>query len=642
ITSEEQIASRNVVPPHALKGSSANIVNALDHFPGFFKVQNNNYSLVYRGFYGNRLRIEQNGSRRTGVTAAGGFFGEDINPENISRLRIINGIDKAIYGSGAMGGVLQMDEWKTPTKNSTSFYQSFALNNLLRISGIKTTFAKNDRGLTVSLRTSHADDYRVPDGTKVGHSGYEQHSLSLSGFLRDQSGRHTVNIIQKASKGLWQRPMGFQNNPFELRSFRNRHHFQTDIRHLFNPGKNWQLRQQFSVQTMETDQIQRSFDATMEQLNVERTRTYLKSTQNYRIDTEMTSSSFWKVSFGMDGYRSVIDERLSENNLRNNFSFDDEPLSLREDLQGGLFALVRATHGKWQYRLATRFDLGAVESSEDSQNFSVITGGLEAGWQPLPLLSMNWSLGRFFRYPSQLEATGILFGGRGTFVGNPDIAPEYSYQLEWQLSGRYSSLSYQMSSWYTYLNDRISEVPLGNNTFTYENVENARNMGLELTLTQRFLINSGQSGSPQTDGQRMTAIDVIFTGTGILGDQLSEGLFSKKTDPLLGIPPNRWSLMLRYEKVFQSSVVLSTHSRLERVQRFDRLPEGFINQTFGAVTAPAYWLLNFGVDIEKQISSYRLHFGINGSNLTNSRYMPFGTRIQEIGRNIQINVRCSF
>ena len=649
ITSDQQRIAGHVVPPHELKGSSANIANALDHLPGFFKVQNNNYSLVYRGFYGNRLRIEQNGARRTGVTASGGFFGEDVNPENISQISIVNGVDKAIYGSGAMGGVVLMDEWRTPSKNSASVYQSYATNNSLLISGLKTTLADHRKGVTISLRNSQSGDYQIPvDGfgngsgnVPVNHSAYEQSSVSVAGFLRDPSGKHLLNLIQKASKGLWERPQGFQNNPFELRSFRNKHNYQTDLRHVYNDQGKWRIKQQVSLQFMETDQIQRSFNATMENLNIERTRTYLKSTQGYRVTASWNTSSPWKMEFGLDGYRSVLDERESENNMINDFVTNDEPVSVRRDLQGGLFALLGNSRKDWYYRLATRLDIGEIASDDNRQTLTVVTGGLEAGWQVSKLLSSRWSLGRFFRYPSQLEATGVVFGGRGTFFGNPEIQPEYSYQLEWQLSGKRQNLSYQLTSWYTYFDGRISEVPTGNNTFTYENVANAQNIGLEFVLNQRFLLPPSSSSVTTPTETSSRAISVMLTGTYIIGDELSEGIFSEAVDPLLGTPPSRWSFMTRYEGRWLQTD-WSIHSRLDRVHRFDRLPTGFINQTFGVVEVPAYWLLNVGVEMEKEISRYQLHLGINGTNLTNSRYSPFGTRVPEMGRNLQFNLRCSF
>ena len=246
---------------------------------------------------------------------------------------------------------------------------------------------------------------------------------------------------------------------------------------------------------------------------------------------------------------------------------------------------------------------------------------------------------RYFRYPNQLETTGEAARGRGIFIGNPDISPEYSYQLEWRLSGKRSSFSYQLNSWYTYFQGRISEVPQDNGTFTYENLDNARNMGVEIVFNKKIPLFQASNGASANAFAHL--LDLSITGTAIVGDELAEGLFSEAIDPLLGVPPARLSLMARYTGPLVQGTEWSVHSKLDRVSEFSRFPGGFNNQTFGIEEAPAYWLLGIGVEVEKQIGIHSLQLGVNATNLTNSNYFPFGTRVMEMGRNFQFNLRWS-
>lgn len=286
ISGDNQTIEKALIPSHLISGTNPNITDALNQLPGFFKVQSNNYSITYRGQYGNRLRVEQNGNRRSGVTPEGGYFAEDINPSDIDEIKIVNGAEKVIYGSGSSGGIIQLndvdkfEEMKSPIHH---IYTAYSSNNQNRILGMMTGFQKERLKLRISGRFQDTGDYKTGDGTTVNNSSYQQNNLSLKLLIKGKNDKNLWDISQQLNNGNWNRPQGFQNNPLELRNFKNNYNSQSTVKHTSSIRPNIKLTNRASLLLLQTDQSIRSFNSDMTDINVERIRTYTKNTLDYEV-----------------------------------------------------------------------------------------------------------------------------------------------------------------------------------------------------------------------------------------------------------------------------------------------------------------------------------------------------------------------
>ncbi|MEL6561858.1 MAG: TonB-dependent receptor plug domain-containing protein, partial [Bacteroidota bacterium] len=486
ISGDNQTIEKALIPSHLISGTNPNITDALNQLPGFFKVQSNNYSITYRGQYGNRLRVEQNGNRRSGVTPEGGYFAEDINPSDIDEIKIVNGAEKVIYGSGSSGGIIQLndvdkfEEMKSPIHH---IYTAYSSNNQNRILGMMTGFQKERLKLRISGRFQDTGDYKTGDGTTVNNSSYQQNNLSLKLLIKGKNDKNLWDISQQLNNGNWNRPQGFQNNPLELRNFKNNYNSQSTVKHTSSIRPNIKLTNRASLLLLQTDQSIRSFNSDMTDINVERIRTYTKNTLDYEVAVDFQLDNSTSVKSGIDLYYSNLEELNSEDNFINNTFIENELIAERLDYQGGIFGMIDHQFSNLSVTGSLRWDIASIGNQDQMRTFSAITGGVDLSLKLSDYINSTWSLGRFFRYPTQLEAVGVFFGGRGTFLGNPDINPEYSHQLDWSISGVKNKFSYQVTTWFHHFDGRITAIPTGENEFTYENVESARIFGSEWVLT---------------------------------------------------------------------------------------------------------------------------------------------------------------
>ncbi len=608
-----------------LEARSGSISEALDEIPGFQKVQSNNFPLSFRGQHGDRLRVEQNGFRRTGVLQQG-YYGEDLNPGDVGRINVVRGVEKAIFGSGSTGGIIQLI---ARTNITSQVYAGYESGNRSFTTGLGLTKSWEKLGISMTARRVDAADYRIPGGSKQEHSAFDQNTANLR-ISYDWRSRHSLVINQQVNNGLWQRPQGFQNNPFELRAFRSRFGSLTQLTYESRYSDELSLKHQLTFQRQETEQQRDSFDGTFDMLNRALVRSYAKRAGSHR------STLVWRkraIVFrtGLDYFGSNIKEYLTEEDFVNAIYVNDLLDAERREHQGGVFAWADWLQGNWSFRSSFRADAANIGDGEVRRNFRSITGGLELEYAGASGYEQTLSVGRYFRYPSQLEATGVFFGGRGTFYGNPDITPEYNYQVEWQLQKSSGVFNYELEAWWSLFTNRIVEVPLGNSEFTYDNVSYARVVGLSAAMSYRFpLLRDHQS------------LQAFLGSTAMRGDEL-EGLeVFTAGGPLFGIPPMRLDMKLVYDHRFNTAFVLKNFIAVDQVFAFDRIPEGFVNQIWGIVETPAYTLLSLGTSAEAEIAHLPITLRLEATNLTNETYMPFGSRITEMGRSFRFFLTVGF
>ncbi|MCE7990649.1 MAG: TonB-dependent receptor plug domain-containing protein [Roseivirga sp.] len=612
-------------------GVETNLSNALDHIPGFFKIHEAGFPLVYRGMSANRLRIEHNGALRTGVVDQG-YLTDDINPGTVN-IRVVRGIESTLYGSGAIGGVIRFDEPSFGSiANKRSIYLAYSSNNSSKTAGLELSGKNDQSGFRFASRTNSTDDFQFGSGETALNSAQGQNSLNLSLFRRNKARTHQLTWSNNYSNSDTERPQGFQNNPFEFRKYRNHFTYQTNLESQAALKNGVILKQNLWALWLDTDQELRNFNGDFSRLNVSENRNYQKQAFGYRGKLALQPSPLLALQVGADFTGSWLDQQ----NIRQDFInqiFDENTFTQsRVEQMAGLFGLAEYKLKGTVLGIAIRADIASIGTREQQEHYTTLSGGLELTHSQKDRYTNIISLTRKFRYPTQQESVGVLFGGRGTFFGNPDLKPEYGYQLEWtRIRKLNNQFDIALTSWFALFENRIAEFFLGNSEFSYRNLDKARTMGLEARLDYKIL---------GLDSESSTTLS--FSGTFTQGDNLgNEGIFAGGT-PLIGIPPGRMRLSALHNRNIRTNLSLQAHANVDYVLPYNRLPSGSIRQTFGVIETEAYPLVDLGFKAIWKLNHSSLEFGLNIANLTDKAYFPFGARIMGVGRNVTGSLRYNF
>lgn len=600
-------------------------MDLLDRIPGVVRAQHASFPISYRGQTGSRMRIQQNGARRSGLNPQG-YLAQDLSASNLNTARIVDGIDRAIYGSGAIGGVLILEDRQATGRSSKVIHSQFRTNNNARQLGFRWNTGTQPTALEIAGNSIQTDNIHFPDRDEALNSAIREYYLSSA--LTTRLKRTKLQWRQKWSAGSWQFPQGFQNNIFELRKLDNAYTYQSDVQLKHSLKNGWNLTQQIWGLALKTDQLQDQYNFDFDAVNFQIERSYRRLGSGYNGFAQKNFSKYF-IKSGLDLFTSRLEEQRTEiDHVRNTSS--SVLAARRDDQQAGAFFKASTLGQKVQWTGVFRADLATNNNLDATRAYAAALSGGVAVKGTFLKLAHQVSLGRYFRFPRPEESGGELFGGRGTFRGNPDIRPECSYQLEWALSKKTDRTSFKISSWLAYFQDRIIEVPVPEEAgvFQYMNIDQARTFGIEWLISQ-VLLNHDKHN-----------IIGNLTGLAMRGDDLTDTNFLGKGSRSNGIPPTNLNGEIKYKTWIGNIPVqfgVDVRHHLEFIA-----PSGFTNQVWAVRDAPAYTLFGITSNARIPINQQALSISLSVANLTDKTYFPFGTRVPGMGRDIRFGINYSF
>lgn len=167
---------------------SPSLGGALDHIPGVNRRSfgPGNERPVIRGFDGDRVLIMQDGIRTGTVSSTSGDHGEPMNVASAERVEIIRGPATLLYGSNAIGGVVNMvgfgnhlHQHKHETLSGNLTFATGTTNGLAAGSG-GFEFGKNGWLLWGGGGGQRTGDYNTPQG-RIGNSASDSRN-TYAGF----------------------------------------------------------------------------------------------------------------------------------------------------------------------------------------------------------------------------------------------------------------------------------------------------------------------------------------------------------------------------------------------------------------------------------------------------------------------------
>ncbi len=478
-----------------------------------------------------------------------------VPAEQIDKIEILRGPRAAIYGPGAIGGMINVVTQKAPVLTAEGVaYHGFvraSAASAARQSALTTGFSATTQKLNLALRfgQTHQSDYDTPEGV-VSNTGFRERFADANlryQFSPNQRLRITGQMYRLMDAGF---PALAADVPDDDRdALAVQYDWRRPGRRLFkmHVSVNY-LRMYHHMIVNAIDNMMMKVDADVKATS----RTYAAKWRG-----SVLWHPGWSTLFGADFYRWNGDASRQRTMLKKmtgeTMTPDEETLWPGVSIDDfGLFAQNTFRLGeRTQLEAGLRLDR-IVASGELPQNSVIqkapdfsknqVSGNLILSYRPSHSLYVSLALGHAFRTPDPTElyialplpvATGMP--PLGFFVGNPDLNLERSWQLELGFGGKSGGIEWSTNLYYNRIDDLILALVNGDSlnnlpVYQYTNYPEAMILGGEASLKWR--INAQWS------------LDNQFSFT--YGETRATLLTIPEGEPLPEIPPLEWISTLTF------------------------------------------------------------------------------------------------
>lgn len=374
---------------------------------------------------------------RVGSATLGSAGLQDLPVSQIDRIEIVRGPRASLYGSDAIGGVIQIFTRKGPQATA------FSLGG-----GTRQSF----------------------EGSAAGGFGSQDLWLNLGA-----SGKLTNGINARETANEPDQD-GYRRGSFNVRGGgRVGNALSYDLQAMHTEGRN-----NYDGTPNGTDFAQDLYAGNLSYDVNERYRTSLKLAQNLdastslkndafysRIDTRRTQAT-WQNDFTLaEGHQLVAGADWQYDKVLSNSAYERTTRSNR-----AVFGEYLGQFGQADLQLSGRHD-------KNEQFGHHNTGSIAAGYRFSDALRVRTSYGTAFKAPSFND---LYY----PYSGNPALKPETSRTLEAGAGGKLGNFSWDASVFKTRINNLIAWAPDASGNWTPSNVSRAHITGLELSASQKF------------------------------------------------------------------------------------------------------------------------------------------------------------
>ncbi len=394
-------------------------------------------SVFLRGTNATHVLVLVDGVRVGNVTA-GTTPIQDIPVDQIQRIEIVRGPFSSLYGSGAVGGVIQIFLRHTPgsfVPNANVGYGSYAHWK----TGAGFSAAGNHGWLSVQGSAEHTDGIqacRLGAGELgvacfadlPGRDGFSSHGLTLNGAYQFNP-EWSADAIAFATRGRNHYAGTFSNNDgYTTQVLGSQLHYQ--------PSQNVKL----------SLRVGQSADFDSDYFNTQYADTFNTRRTLGSLVADLAAGG-GLLTTGVDWQRDAIASSTAYTvDLRTN----------------------RALFAQWQRTFGAQSLQASVRRDRNSQFGGATTGSVLWGWNFARDLRLSASWGTAFRAPTFND---LYYPG----FSNPDLRPEHSRNFGIGLRGTPAWGHWSVNVYRNRIRDAIALNPL----FVPENIEQVRITGLE-------------------------------------------------------------------------------------------------------------------------------------------------------------------
>jgi len=458
--------SVDIINKEKLLLPSTNIIDALAKTPGVSQVTTGPSisKPVIRGLSYNRIVTIDNGVKQQGQQW-GDEHGIEIDQYKANRVEILKGAASLLYGSDALGGVINLLEpLPVPVGEiSGELLSNYATNNGL--SGTSVMLAGNQNGFVWRGRGTYKNAYsfKTPTGY-YPNSGFNETNFSGMLGLNKSWGYSHLNFSSfRNNIGFYEPSFDDEGNyvnedgeGFEKGDYKNRsllypkqdiRHYKISLNSNFIIGSG-NLKLDLGYQKNQRRELEDGPDPSLFfNLN-----TYTGDVRYY-----LTRKNGWEPVVG-----ASTEIGHSENK-------GEEFLVPAYDTYGlGAFAYLKKNWERSTFNVGIRYDFrknvgkslileGEPLFDAFRNQFSNISGALGFTHEFTEKLNFKTNIGSAFRAPNPAEL-GSNGEHEGTFryeIGNPDLQPERSYQIDAEIAYDGDIINASASIYNNYIHDFI-------------------------------------------------------------------------------------------------------------------------------------------------------------------------------------------
>lgn len=647
-TSKRNSASSAVIGKDQLLQPSTNLIDALTRVPGVSQITTGPSisKPVIRGLGYNRIVTLDDGIKQQGQQW-GDEHGIEIDQFKSDRIEILRGAASLMYGSDALGGVINILEPSTAPEGQVrgEFITNYATNNGLTANSLMLN--GNQNGFVWRARGTYKNAYsfKTPTGY-FPNSGFNETDLSGMIGLNKSWGYTHLNVSSfRNNIGFYEPALDDNGNflkesgeAFLKQDFKNREldfprqdirHFKIALNNNFILG-NGNLKADFGYQQNQRRELEESTEPAL----FFDLKTYTADLKYY-----IHEINGWQPVFGLSA-----DAGNSENKA------DDEFLIPDYNTYGiGVFAFAKKNWENSTFSIGARYDYRKndgkqlIKDGEEifapfQNKFSNVSGALGFTHQFNEEWNFKANAGSAFRAPNpaELASNGVHEGTFRYEIGNSGLSPERSYQVDAALEYEGKVVSASASIYNNYVHNFI---------YTSNNGEIINAEGDDYPVYRYGQVNANLYGAEAT----LTIHPVPFIHfENTFGYVHAQNTSLNK--PLAFIPAGTLRNELRFEPKLKGTNDAYLSVGINSAFKQSRVDDVFETPTSG------YTLLNAGIGATFNLGKQPVKLSVSANNVLNqkyydalSRYKPgrldfenpnFG--IYNVGRNITFGLYVPF
>lgn len=450
-TVDETLASVTVIEREEIERKQVkSVTELLSKAPGVMLVSNGgrgkNSSLFLRGTNSDQVLVMIDGIKVGSATSGATAF-EHLAVDQIERVEIVRGPRSSLYGSEAIGGVIQIFTRKGRDGLAPRFSAGAGSNDSREVTlGVS---GGDERGwFSADISDYSTDGFNAKTEDGYGYNddddGYDNRSWALSGGYR---------LNDWASAELhWTRNEG--DNEYDGGPVFDNYASESDLETVggtlnLTPTENWSL--DLTLGRSKDESTQYGDGAYQSHIHTRRDTASLISQHFFNARSEF----IWGVDYQNDEVNSSND--FTETSRDNT----------------GVFGLYQLYLGAQDLAFSLRTD--------DNEQFGRYnTGSIAWGLQIDPDLRVFASYGTAFKAPTLND---LYWPDEGWYRGNPDLKPEESETLEVGISGSHAGVTWGANVYQTEIDDLIAYDAAAASP---NNVNEARIRGIELTAATQL------------------------------------------------------------------------------------------------------------------------------------------------------------
>ncbi len=602
---------------------SLNIADALAHLPGISQLTTGPAITkpVIRGLYGNRILAVLSGLKFDNQQWQD-EHGLGLTDVGIDRIEVIRGPAALLYGSEAIGGVLNIiEEQPAAPGTKESDVNAGLYSNTLGVSadgGLKVSTGNRSWGFRAGLNSNA--DYSDGTGKRIRNSRYGGYYLKA--FLGWQRGKWTS--MNHFTSSL---------NNFGFITEDNANSFLQDgrwSRNMGGPHHTVLLNVVSSENTIRRKHSELEIDAGI-QSNLR-----MENEGDHKISLNMLLSTLlWRVAWKK--MVATHTELIVSNNsqFENNTNFGSRIIIPDANLfESGISVFLRHHLHKVVIEAGAGASLRSIHTIETAgvntpgksirpfdKTKPSINGSLGVALNPSAAWTVKANAGTGFRSGNlaELSSDGLHEGTLRYEIGDPDLKIEQNVMGEFSIAWHRGSFEASANIFYNRFFNYIYLDPAGT---TY--------LGFEVFRFRQF--DASLAGSEDRVALNLPALGMMHI----------ESNFSTVRGKLAGganlpfIPPSRWMQEARYPWHAKNIENGYAFVNVTTTYRQDH-PAEFETSTAG------YTLLNAGIGASLHMGNRTVTINIAGNNLLNKNYYDHLSRfrdygIHNIGRNVVVHV----